>query len=357
MRVLTVIFLPQWFRNPYQRELLDHLSALGVRVPRLERDNMAILKGLIVHRPDVLHLHWLHPFYEAAKAWRSLLKLSVSLLGLIVLRATGTRIVWTAHNLKHHEQENPVLDRIWTRFVVRRADAIIAHCETARQMVLGEFGLRNSRRVFVVPHASYIGVYDDGVDRAAARRELGVGETAFVYLILGQIRPYKGVLELIDSFQRLEPLDAELVIAGKSLTEEATELIRARIGDAGRIKFRPGFVPDDKMQVYMNACDVFVLPYRDVLTSGAAVLAMSFGRACIAPRLGCIRDLLDEKGAFLYDAEDPEGLTDALRAAYAHRDDLVAMGAHNRRLIEPWNWRRVARITLDVYRRICPAAF
>ena len=33
-------------------------------------------------------------------------------------------------------------------------------------------------------------------------------------------------------------------------------------------------VPDERIQVYMRGSDLVALPYRDILTSGAAVLAM-----------------------------------------------------------------------------------
>ncbi|MEZ4597387.1 MAG: glycosyltransferase [Chloroflexota bacterium] len=50
----------------------------------------------------------------------------------------------------------------------------------------------------------------------------------------------------------------------------------------------PGNVPDDRMQVFLRAADVMVLPYRDVLTSGSAILAMTFGLPVVAPRIGCL---------------------------------------------------------------------
>ncbi|WP_242482112.1 glycosyltransferase, partial [Trichormus variabilis] len=72
-----------------------------------------------------------------------------------------------------------------------------------------------------------------------------------------------------------------------------TDMLLQKIDNEPNIKFIPGFVPSEKLQIYLNACDVVVFPYRDILTSGAVMLAMSFGRACIAPRKGCIAEVLD----------------------------------------------------------------
>ena len=38
-----------------------------------------------------------------------------------------------------------------------------------------------------------------------------------------------------------------------------------------RIKLFLDFIPDKDIQVFLNACDIFVLPYKDITTSGAAL--------------------------------------------------------------------------------------
>jgi glycosyltransferase involved in cell wall biosynthesis len=100
----------------------------------------------------------------------------------------------------------------------------------------------------------------------------------------------------------------------------------------------------------MNACDVVVLPYRDIFTSGSVFLAMSFGRACIAPHKGCIGEVLDDSGAFLYDSD--EGLLQVLHYAIEKKADLPRMGKHNLQLAEQLlSWSNLAKMTLDVYQQ------
>jgi glycosyltransferase involved in cell wall biosynthesis len=352
MRDLRVTFLPQWYTNPYQRLLHERLSAAGVTVKRFNRDFFSIARGLFLRKPDVLHLHWLQPFYEASNKVMSVGKLTVSVCGILALKALGVKLVWTVHNLKNHEGRNPRLDRMLTSFVARRAEAIIAHCETAKKEVMEAFDIEDGRRIHVVPHGHYIGSYEHSADRMESRRSLGIPEDGVMLLFLGQIRPYKGVLELVDAFRRVRNDNAYLVIAGKPLTDDAADIISQRIAGHERIKFIPGFVPDDTIQVYMSACDAVVLPYRDILTSGAAVLAMSFGRACVAPRLGCIKDLFERKGAFLYDAGDTDGLLNAMREAIGRLGDLREFGYYNLAQVRQWGWDEIARRTLDVYRSV-----
>ena len=71
------------------------------------------------------------------------------------------------------------------------------------------------------------------------------------------------------------------------------------------------------MQMYLRAADAVVLPYKDVLTSGSAILAMTFGQPVIAPAIGCLPESLGAEGTILYDPSTPDGLERALRG----RDD------------------------------------
>ncbi|MBW4665693.1 MAG: glycosyltransferase [Chroococcus sp. CMT-3BRIN-NPC107] len=140
-----------------------------------------------------------------------------------------------------------------------------------------------------------------------------------------------------------------LVIAGNSIDDNLTDVIKQEIQEVSNIKFIPGFVPDDRIQVYMNACDAVIFPYQDILTSGAVLLAMSFGRACIALNKGCIGETLDDLGAFLYEPNDDKNLLTAINQAIQKQANLLTMGEHNRQKVEQWNWNYVAKKTLQVY--------
>ena len=76
---------------------------------------------------------------------------------------------------------------------------------------------------------------------------------------------------------------------------------------------------------------------------------MSFAKPCIAPLIGCIPEVLDEKGAFLYDVDRADGLETALGAAAARRSELAGMGAVNRKVMEGWAWSSVAAATKCLY--------
>jgi glycosyltransferase involved in cell wall biosynthesis len=102
----------------------------------------------------------------------------------------------------------------------------------------------------------------------------------------------------------------------------------------------------------MNACDAVVLPYRQILTSSAAMLAMSFGRACVAPRLSGMLELLDDRGAFLYEPDQLGALAEAIHAAADNREKLDEMGIHNLAKVSGKDWTTIAAATLTIYQNV-----
>ena len=136
------------------------------------------------------------------------------------------------------------------------------------------------------------------------------------FLFLGEVRYYKGVLELIDAFQLLDSENVQLIIAGRPYNNKIVDEIKTRINGRKHIHAILKFIPDDELQIYINASDIMVYPYRDIFTSGGILLAMSFGKPIIAPCIGCITDTLDNDGSFLYDPEQQDGLLRAMRKAW-----------------------------------------
>jgi glycosyltransferase involved in cell wall biosynthesis len=352
MTALRVLFAPMLPENPYQRLLAEALAAQGVEVKGAGTRGLNFLADVRAFQPHVLHFHWIEYHCLSRTLGKSLRRTAAFLFRLRTARWQGVRLVWTAHNLSAHETRHPWLGAFVTRRVIRMAAAIIGHCETAKREILAFGGLRNPDVVTVIPHGNYIGAYPDGIERTAAREELGISSDRFVYLSLGHVRAYKGLDELVTVFLAEPPAEtALLVIAGRAHSSEATEALRQRLHGVDRIRFDAGFVDPERIQTYINAADVVVLPYRDVFTSGSAVLAMSFGKPVIAPRIGCLGELLDGQDPLLYDPACPHGLVEALRDTWRERDRLPSIGARNRARAREWPWSRCAEATVGVYRK------
>ncbi|MFW6152750.1 MAG: glycosyltransferase [Halobacteriota archaeon] len=354
----TVLMLPDYTRrNPYQRELRAGLEREGVGVAVAPvHPWFPVVRGWVRHgRPDVVHLHWITPYIDTERWWLALLLGLRTVIELVLVRILGTRVVWTVHNLASHEDRTPRVDYAVRFTVIRLCSTAIVHCERARELVREHFRLSSARaeRVHPIPHGHYLESYPDRVTRDEARRSLEIGSDEDVLLYFGLIRPYKNVPGLIDAFQTADVgPDTRLLVVGNPQSSQLRERILASAADDPRIEPVLEFVPDASIQTYMRATDAVVLPFRSVLTSGSAVLAMSFDRAVILPDRGCPAEIVGDAGGIRYDDDRPEGLVRAIEMGVSSATDLDGMGRRNRRAVERFDWDDIAARTADVYRGV-----
>ncbi|HET9986741.1 MAG TPA: glycosyltransferase [Longimicrobiales bacterium] len=284
LRVLAWPAFKNRRRNPYNALLYEHLAALGVEVAEYSAGR------LLTGRFDVWHLHWPDSHLRERRRPLARLRLHALLRLMDVARLRGTRVVWTVHNLRSHEARHPALERwFWPEFT-RRLDAFVSLSETGRGAARLAFPALADKPGFVVPHGHYREVYPNAVAREEARRRLGIDSGARVVAFIGLIRPYKNVPALVRAFREMDGSDLVLLVAGKPSDEEAARVPDAA-GDDARVRCRLEFVPDDEVQLHLNAADLVALPYREVLNSGSALLALSFDRPVLVPDRGAMAEL------------------------------------------------------------------
>ena len=326
--------------NPYCDLLYRALAGAGVRI-----EDAAELSPSWIwrerRRVAVLHLHWPEFYYRGPKGAVTARDLAAFVFDVLLALALGYRVVWTVHNQLPHEAQK--VDRFIYWFL-RRTAQTVTHCEAARAL-LGPA----RREPAVIPHGHYIGWYPDTLQREEARTRLGLQRGEKVLLCFGQLRAYKGVEDLLRAFQRVSDPKLRLVVAGRPASDADARLLGELVSSLGdeRVQLHPRYVPDDEVQVFFRACDLVVLPYRSVLTSGAAMLALSFGRPLIVPRLGCLKELASQGCALDYEPEAPGALEEAIRIAA--RVDATLLGQRARKTAEGLGWERIARAYMRVY--------
>lgn len=266
-----------------------------------------------MNRGDIAHFHWPSFQYAMPRRVAAIIGFIRWATILLAMRLCGVKIVWSAHNLLPHDRSVwPVLD-VWARkLLISISSRIFVHGENARQKLVERFP-DAQRKICIIPHGNFVGYYPGAESKDALREQLQIAPTSFAYLFIGLCKPYKNVEELIRQFARVEG-DVVLVIAGRFQNRNYEErILSAGAGDP-RIRFYIGYIPDDQMHRYLTSCDAVVAPYRETLTSGTAMLAMSFGRPIISVAIGHLLDVVTPAVGELYDPADPAGLLTALEA-------------------------------------------
>jgi len=337
---VTVAAFPRTVRgNPYCDLLYRRVAELGTRLveqPELSARWLVANRG----RVQVLHLHWPELYYRGPGGRVTPRSAAGFVAALVAARVLGYRIVWTVHNALPHERQGAA-DRA-LRWILCRTARLVVHGEGARRALK-----RAGRSAAVVPHGHYIDAYPHGVDAREARRRLGLAPTDTVFVCFGQLRPYKGIPELLDAFATLREPGMRLVVAGRAVDAALGERLARAAADDPRVVAHPTHVDDVDVQLYFEAADWVVLPYRDVLTSGSALLALSFGRPVIAPRRGCLADLDETDGVLRYEPDQPGALAHALR--HATRLDARGWRSHALAAARRADWGEIARAYARIF--------
>lgn len=340
--------------EPYQRLFKGALESAGIAVEGFPQRRALPIRAVRAAQLDVLHMDWPDSFFigrNALTAWAK---------GLVFRRRLAAlppvKLVWTVHNLISHDARNRGREEKYLQFLLDHCDGLMVHSDAARAHVAAAYALPDRLLVRVIPHGHFIDEYPNEVDRAGARRRLGLSRAGRVALFFGYLRPYKGLDALIRAFGSVAGPDDTLVIAGRAhpgvSVPELTGLAKQCCPTAATVRIHDRYVPTQDVQLYFNASDLVVLPFRRILNSGSLLLAMSFARCVVAPRMGSIPEVACPEGYFGYDPHDAEGLADVLREAM-DRDDLPRRGRAAREFARRnYAWKDIARKARTLYETI-----
>jgi len=344
---MKIVHLPSYAINPYQSNLAAAQRELGHDVLEGGGGGNFLRTALAEWKADLLHFHWLHPYTLRRSTAGSLLRSLRFLIEALILRLSGTRLAWTIHNLENHAGLHTGIERFVSILFARLCVVCFAHSEEAARLARKRFLLRR-KRIAVIPHPSYVGLYPDSVTSEEARKELGVDPDRFVYLFLGRINAYKGVFDLIAAFREL-PGKPVLLVAGVPEDPDTLDRLQAEARDLPGLRVWPERIPDERLQVFFRAADVAVYPYRGILTSGAVVLGMSFGSFLVVPDFPTIRETVAPGGGLFFVPGDPDSLKATLLDA--QRVDPAKGGARNLEWARRWSLARVAESTVEAILR------
>jgi glycosyltransferase involved in cell wall biosynthesis len=220
-----------------------------------------------------------------------------------------------------------------TRLALRTADSILALSDPVASELRRLVPMIPAR---VIPHPPF-SVLEPTPDSAPDvwRHRIDAPPGAKIVLFFGNVRPYKGVHDLIDAFPRVTAAtDAVLVVAGTFF--ESIEEYRARIerlGLSDSVRLFDEYVPNEGVAPLFELSDLVVLPYRSASQSGVLPLAASFCKPVVATSAGGLPGALAGTGVIV-----PPRAPDALGAAIvrALRDPPPAPPPAGQELWDRW---------------------
>jgi glycosyltransferase involved in cell wall biosynthesis len=258
-----------------ERAVLDRRGRGKLKYVELARDTRAAARRF---RPDVVYAHFLVP------------------TGLIGAIAGGAPLVVTAHGRDVRNVGWLPGIGVATRFVVRRASAVIAVSDYLRRELETK-----------VPEArGKTEVVDSGVDlERFSVTPVPEGDPRF--LCIASLIPRKNVLRLADAFAR---------VGRGALTFVGDGPLRAQLDGRPGVELvgRVGYdrIPEQIARAHVVCQPSLIEPFGQALLE-----AMACGRSVVATRIGGPPEFVPPDAGVLVDPADEDALVAALRAAAA----------------------------------------
>ncbi len=313
-------FVEKDFNEIQEREGITMISIPFSRTINLKKDFVSLFKLIQLfrkERPDIVHTH-------TPKA---------GLLGMIAAKIT--RVPARLHTLggmplmEVQGTKRKILE-FTEKLTYKCAHKVYPNSKGLKDFILdNKFTSTNKVKVFGNGSSNGIDVEFYKKDYVGSEQEiqglkleLGIEPNDFVYMFLGRLAKDKGIVELINAFEKVKVSkpEAKLLLVGpmeaenSSLSEETRNIIL----NSPSIIY-PGRT--DNVRAFLNLADVFVFPsYREgfpnvLLQAGAMELPI------IATNInGCNEIIIDGETGLLVPMKDENALCEKMNIFYSNEE-------------------------------------
>lgn len=214
------------------------------------------------------------------------------------------------------------LAKVYLRWFYNRGDLVLAVSDKTKQDLV-DLGVRREIEIFynIIDTEQY---RNDAVTKAKARQDLGIGAEEFVVVGAGQVQPRKRVDTMVELARQL-PEMSFVWVGGMPFKRVAANYaeMQQMIERAPQNFTCTDVVPHEKVRLYLQAADVFILPSEQETFGLVVVEAAAAGLPVV------LRDLPDYDETFRGDAVMGTEATFAddirkLKDDLTYRDRMVA---------------------------------
>ena len=366
--VLTELFLPTkggtavWAAEVYKR-----LGGKEIHIVTAEVADAAAVDAQhpnTIHRLNLKRVAWLRPEslamyarfffksltlalthrFDAIHAFRALPE---GLVAWAVARLTRRPVVVYAHGEELTSWGSGGKYKAM-RFALRHADRVVANSEHTRATLLA-MGVAAARIAVIYPGVD-VSVFRSGLDAEDLRASLGIGRDDKLVFSVGRLSRRKGFDQAIRAVARLrsEGLAVRYVIAGIGEDADYLDGLIAQHRLQG-IAHRIGAVAEADLPRWLNACDVFAMPNRDINGDNEGfgmvfIEAAACGKPSLAGEAGGTGSaVLHGETGLRVDGTSVEAVADGLRSLLTQPALAFERGQRALQRVErEFAWERVA---------------
>jgi phosphatidylinositol alpha-1,6-mannosyltransferase len=233
------------------------------------------------------------------------------------------------------------------RFVLQRADAVLANSDFTRDTLVGLIGVDPARIALVYPTVDENRFRPD-LPGDEMRAALGLTPGQRLILSVGRLNRRKGfdsVIRTLPLLQR-QGIDAHYVVIGIGEDRPYLQDLAEQLAVAHRVHLL-GHVSYEDLPRWYSACDVFAMPNRDIGgdTEGFGLVyleAAAAGKPAVAGNAGGTASaVVDGVTGLRVDGEQLQAIAGAIAHLLSNPDEAARMGRNGReRVIENFTHQR-----------------
>lgn len=253
--------------------------------------------------PDLIAFIWYQPFFG----------FSIGTIAKFLHKKFSGKILFITENIVSHE--SMFYDKILTKYALSSADKFLVLSDVV------EKGIRKmypDKKVFrsTLPIYDCYG-FDLSISKTDARKKLGINEKKKVLLFFGYIRPYKGLMNLIEAMPLLIKEDENyfLLIVGEFYESKDKYIEKIKeLNLKNYVMIVDEFVPNEEVGIYYLSSDLVVLPYNSATQSGILNIAYGFKKPVVVTNVGGLPELVEEgKTGFIVEPKNPQALAEGIK--------------------------------------------
>ena len=248
--------------------------------------------------------------------WMPFMGPSLGTLGRIIRKNKHTKVVTIADNIIPHEKR--FFDTPFTKYFVNSCDGFVTMSESVLED-LKQFD--STKPVAYNPHPMYES-FGPQLDKADARKKLGLAENGKYLLFFGFIRKYKGLDILLRAFadERIQEAGIKLIIAGEYYDKpEEYQAIIEEHGLEKALVQANDFIPDSEVSTYFSAADMVVQTYKTATQSGVTQIAYYYHNPMLVTDVGGLAELVPHNKVGYVTSTDIKEMADAILDFYENK--------------------------------------
>ena len=196
--------------------------------------------------------------------------------------------------------------------------------------------------------------YPNKNDRKKILEKLSIPANAKIILTVRSLNYRKGIDVLIDAMPKIlkNNKNTYLLIAGDGPEKQNLKKLQKKLELEDKIIFL-GHIPNEKLPMYENSCDLFVIPSREEGFGVAAAEAMACGKPVVGTTAGGLKETIKHGvTGLLVEPDNFEQLANSIIKILKDKKLSEKLSKNALEKIEKdYNWMNIAKETIQLYKK------